>query len=338
MQWVYAIDAGGSMLRGAAAGQPDAFRESSLVAARGEQSAPIAWGDKALGIYGREPEGVHILRAVKDGVPADVGLLARWVKRLYGETDKRSLRKTGVLLALSPAARPDVRDALEGRVIEEGVPGVGLVRSDIACAIGAGADVMQPRCTMLVDVGDGHMTASLIAGGRVVRSEALPFGMGRAEERLMNAVRERLGCAIGPHTARALTHELGAIKGMSGDATSVKPVFDFASSLPRNREIPAELVQSCVGEVVRALMDLLARVTAFAPAALAGDLTEHGMLLAGGGAHLFGLDLHIRETLGIDAAVAEAPEECVIRGLWKIMNSRELASAFVTDVKEDTRR
>ena len=141
MQWVYAIDAGGSTMRGAAAGRPDAFRESSLVAARGGQNAPIAWGDKALGIYGREPEDVRILRAVKDGVPADIDLLARWIKRLYGEADRKTVRKTGVLLALSPAARPDVRDALERRVIEEGVPGVGLVRSDLACAIGAGADV-----------------------------------------------------------------------------------------------------------------------------------------------------------------------------------------------------
>lgn len=338
MQWIYAIDAGGDTMRGAAASQSDAFRESSLVAVRGEQNAPIAWGDKALSIYGREPEGVHILRAVKDGVPADVGLLARWIRRLYGEADKKTVRKTGVLLALSPAARPDAREALERRVIEEGVPGVGLVRSDVACAIGAGADVMQPRCTMIVDVGDGHMTASLIAGGRVARSETLPFGMARADERLMAALRERLGCAVGPHTARSLKHELGAVKGMSGDAVSVKPVFDFASSLPRNREIPAEIVQDCVGEVVNALLDLLARVTAFAPAALAADLTEHGMLLAGGGAHLFGLDMRIREALGIDAAVAESPEECTIRGLWKILNSRELTSAFVTDVMEESRR
>ena len=134
MQWVYAIDAGGSTMRGAAAGRPDAFRESSLVAARGGQNAPIAWGDKALGIYGREPEDVRILRAVRDGVPADIDLLARWIKRLYGEADRKTVRKTGVLLALSPAARPDVRDALKRRVIEEGVPGVGLVRSDLACA------------------------------------------------------------------------------------------------------------------------------------------------------------------------------------------------------------
>ena len=338
MQWVYAIDAGGSTMRGATGARPDAFRESSLVAARGEQNAPIAWGDKALGIYGREPEDVRILRAVKDGVPADIGLLARWVKRLYGETDKKAIRKTGVLLALSPAARPDVRDALERRVIEEGVPGVGLVRSDIACAIGAGADVMQARGTMLLDVGDGHMTASLLAGGRVARSETLPFGMGRADERLMSAVREKLGCAIGPHTARALTHELGAVKSMSSDTVSVKPVFDFAASLPRNREIPAEIVQGCVNEVVNALIDLLARVTAFAPAALAADLTEHGMLLAGGGAHLFGLDMRIREALGIDVTVAEAPEDCVIRGLWTILNTRELTSALVTDTMEEARR
>lgn len=333
MQWVYAIDAGGSTMRGAAASRPDAFRESSLVAARGEQNAPIAWGDKALGIYGREPEDVRILRAVKDGVPADVGLLARWVKRLYGEADRKTVRKTGVLLALSPAARPDARDALKKRVIEEGVPGVGLVRSDVACAIGAGADVMQPRCTMIVDVGDGHMTASLIAGGRVARSETLPFGMARADERLMAALREKLGCAVGPHTARALRHELGAVKSMS-----VKPVFDFASSLPRNREIPAEIVQGCVNEVVSALLDLLARVTAFAPAALAADLTEHGMILAGGGAHLFGLDMRIREALGVDATTAEAPEECVIRGMWKILNSRDLTAALVTDVMEESRR
>ena len=79
-------------------------------------------------------------------------------------------------------------------------------------------------------------------------------------------------------------------------------------------------------------------MTAFAPAALAADLTEHGMLLAGGGAHLFGLDMRIREALGIDVTVAESPEDCVIRGLWTILNTRELTSAFVTDTMEEARR
>lgn len=337
MQWDYAIDAGSETMRLCSRSDLELYRESSLTAQRVGRDAPFAWGDRARQIYGREPENVFIRRAVKQGLPADAALFSKWVRRLTDEGDKRALRRPSVLMAVCPAVHPDTMAELERCLLEEEVDLFHFVAADLACAVGAGLKPLDAEGTLIVDIGAGHITMTLFAGGRVVRTETLPFGTGRIEEGIMRAAREELGCAIGPHTARAIYSDLAAAEGVSGEVVSAHPAFDFRESLPRVREFPAALVLPCVDEMVLPLTEALMRLIRFAPVELAADLTAQGATLAGGGARLFGLDRRLTRALGIPVRAAAQAENCVVLGLNKMLNQPELYRLLVYGAAEKKR-
>lgn len=328
MQWDYAIDAGSENIRLCSPDTLNLFSESSFAAQHSGREFPFAWGDRALGIYGREPEGIHIRRAVRGGLPADAELFAKWVCRLTDAGDRRALKKPSALIAITPGALPNAIDALQKKIDETDAVEADFVYSDIACALGAGLKPLDARGSLIADIGAEHVTASLIAGGRVVRTETLPIGASLVDGEIMRAAREKLGCAIGPHTARAIKCDLGAASGVSDSLVSARPAFDFASSLPRAVEFPAALVREAVDGVIGRVAEMLLRIVRFAPVGLAADLTETGITLAGGGANLFGLDLRLQKALGLPVRAADAPEECVIRGLQTMLRSPELYGVF----------
>lgn len=336
MQWEYAIDAGSEHMR--LCTRASMNTESSYAATRSPKDAYIAWGDRALGIYGREPAGVRVIKPVNGGQLTDIPLLVNWVKRLTDDTQKRILKKNGLLLCVSPAARPEAVRYAQRALIESGICRVGLVRSDVACALGAGLAALAPEASAIVDIGAEQVTASIISGGRVARFEALNYGCARIDEDIMRALREDMGCAVGPRTAREIKHELGFAYGGSELVRTSKAVLDFQSSLPRMREIKAELIAPCVEDVVYELTRLCARLVRFAPEELAADLTRVGLVLAGGGAKLFGLDRRIHRELALPVKVAEEPEDCAIKGMRAILADPKRYSPLIYGRMEEARQ
>ena len=338
MQIEYAIDAGSENMRMCTRTRPDLYRASSLTAIRAGKDAPFAWGDRALEIYGREPENVRISRPVEGGLPVHPTLLALWVKHLMDNADKRGLHKRSVLMAVSSFTRPDMVSAVEKKLLETETDEVCLVPSDVVCALGAGLNALEAKGNLIVNLGAGQITASLISSGRVIRKGCLPFGMSKIDEGIQRVVREELGCAVGPHTARELKNELCAAAGGSDDVVSVKPAFDYRSSLPRNVEISSALLKSCVDEVVNPAIEMISRVVRFAPEELCADLTERGIVLAGGGALLFGFDLKMQAALELPVSVADDPSECAMRGLYSLMDKPDLCQFLALNDTEAERR
>jgi rod shape-determining protein MreB len=59
------------------------------------------------------------------------------------------------------------------------------------------------------------------------------------------------------------------------------------------------------------------------PPELAGDISERGIVLAGGGAYLRGLDILLREEIGIPVFVAEEPLLAVVKGAGMVLEDLE---------------
>lgn len=337
MQWEYAIDAGSEEIRLVTRTQNEIIREAAL-AASDQKRGVFAWGEKARAIYGREPEGVVVKKLVSGGVVQDTRLLAKRIYTLTDSPDKRRLSHPGVLISVSSAMREDRRDELERRIIDAGIPVVGLIRSDFACAIGAGLEILESEAKMIVDVGAEKISASIISAGRLIASDCLPFGMQRADERIQSSLRAQYGYAVGPHTTKEIRHELGAISGMSDDVKTLKPVFDYECFMPRMREIPAKAVYPYVFEIVQALADMLERMLLFLPPEIAADLMKSGLTLAGGGAQIFGLAMHLENALGIPAKLAKESDLCVSKGLQVILKNQKAFTHLIEDEMEESLR
>ncbi|MBR3929768.1 MAG: rod shape-determining protein [Clostridia bacterium] len=336
MLWEYGIDAGSENLRLVKRGTPQIVRESTYTAIREGRGTPFAWGDRALMMLGRAPKGVSIVKSVNHGCVDRANLFAKWARIILDE-DEAILKKSTILVGVNETMRKDAVEEMQKRMLDEGISGVAVVSSAILSALGAGEKALEPEAVCLLDVGAEQMQAAVISGGRIVKSEHLPFGAARADQTLIEAVRIYLGCAIGPHTARELIKELGKTELNDNAAVEVN-AFDYKTNLPKKRKIPALLVKRCLSEIVDAAAEMCEKLVTFLPEEIAGDVSKHGFVITGGGARLMDFASAVEEQTGLSVRLAEAPEDCLAKGLQRVLNSQKTYARLITGEMEESRR
>ena len=333
MQWYYGFDFGSDSLRFVDA-SGEIRTEAAWAAVRRGEEAPFAYGDKAYSFLGRESGGITLKQCMRGGVPLDPELMRRWVVRMMGGADRTLLRRRRALIALSPTVCDSVREHMITTVLGDSMDMIGAVPMDMAAALGAELDVMGDSGSFLVDMGAERMTFSVIAGGRRVRLNLLPYGMDRADEAIMDKVREREGVIITRRVARLLKHS--AFTGTGKDAKL--PVFDPYDRLPKYKQIDPALAQDSLNEIVAGVLELCKSAIGGLSPELSGDLESNGITLVGGGSLLSGMDVCLSEELKLPVAAARQPTEAAARGLAMILKQSELFSPLIIDWREGSLR
>lgn len=319
MRWDTGIDLGTANVRMANADTGIALDEPAFIALR-EETAPAYMGENAWRLLGRAPQGLRVVSPLKDGVPESTLYTMRMLQWLFRQSSGERRRRLSVLLSCSPAARPAYREALMQSALDAGATDVALVRSDAASALGSGVDLMGPQATFVVDVGAGKMTATLFSIGREIAFGSVPYGMGRINERIIDALRADYGFAVGWRTAEEV--KLALSSAHPGDLSRVNTRaagLDIYERAPRLAEISPELIAKLCVDPLRELMGVCQAVISEAPEEISADLNDVGAILTGGGAQIPGLDKLIGDTLGIPCSIADAPALCGIKGLNAIL-------------------
>ena len=334
MRWDIGVDLGTKNIWLAEQKAGPVLGEAATLAFREGENRPFATGDEAQALEGRACAGVSVHRPLKDGTlqnPFHAQCLLEWA---FARSEAlQGTKHFSALITCSPSSRPVQSEALAGAAVEAGAADAALVRSDAAVALGAGLDILSPQGCMVLDLGAGGITATLFTLGRVADYAALPYGMSRIDQRIQNSVRTRLGYAISPHSAEELKLSMGAASlqyAAMGAPMSIAGL-DVAERLPREFSVPPSLVVEACLDVSREIAAMAASIVDAAPAELAADLNDTGVVLAGGGALLSGLDKLIGDALSVPCRVADVPASCGVRGLHAIMQAPERYRGFFLD-------
>jgi len=295
------------------------LNEPSVVAireeGRGDRSI-TAVGTEAKRMLGRTPGNITAIRPLKDGVIADFNITEKMLQYFIHKVhENRFFKPSPRVLVCVPCGATQV----ERRAIKESAEGAGarevhLIEEPMAAAIGAGLPVEQPGGSMVVDVGGGTTEVAIISLAGVVYSASTRVGGDRLDEAIVNYVKRNYGSLIGEATAERIKIEIGS--AFPGDEIREIEVRgrNLAEGIPRaftvNSNEILEALQEPISEIIRAVRDALEKT----PPELAGDISERGMILTGGGALLRDLDRLLTEETGLPVAVAEDPLTCVARG------------------------
>lgn len=322
MHWDIGIDLGTQNVRMAELKEGPVLTASAALAFRDGSRAPICAGDIAERLVGRTCEGVSVRYPLRDGVLENNLYAARMFQWLFKRSEGvNTRRRFGAMITCAPFARPVQREAMLNAALDAGAADALLVRSDAAAALGAGLDLNGPEAKLLVDVGAGKITATLFTFGRVAAFGYLPYGMNRIDDRIRRILRTDYGYRVGKASAVEIKHTLGsampdkAPRDIIMHATGI----GMLQRAPMNFDIETRPVLDACEDVVAELARMCSAVIDNAPEELSADLNDAGAVLTGGGAMLTELDRRIGQALGIPCRVADAPETCAIRGLWKIM-------------------
>ena len=324
MHWDIGIDLGTQTARMAGLKEGPVMSAPGALAFREGNTAPICAGDIAERLVGRTCEGVSVRYPLRDGVLENNLYAARLFQWLYRRAEGvNTRRRFGAMITCAPFARPVQREAMLTAAIDAGAAEAVLVRSDAAAAVGAGLNLNSPEAKLVVDVGAGKITATLFTFGRVAAFGYLPYGLNRIDERVRRILRSDFGYRVGVLTSEEIKNTLGtampdkAPRDVIMHATGI----NLAKRMPVNFDVETKPVLDACEDVVGELARMVNTVVDSAPEELSADLTDAGAVLTGGGAAMAELDRRVGQALGIPCRVADAPETCAIRGLWRIMDN-----------------
>lgn len=322
MQWDIGLDFGETGVRLATRQKGAALCSPSWGALRGDEL--IAIGDAALQMLGRNPKGVSVEKPVASGMLSQPRLAAQWMTQMIEPfVPAGRLVRPSAVLTDTGFFKLSEKELLAAAAVEAGAQAVGWIGHDIASAVGAGLPVMNPKGRMIVCVGAGMMSASILSYGRVVHTERLPWGAARIDHDIIHQVRTQAALSIGPRTAEEV--KLSIASALPGREMKMQVVgLDLKGGFPAEKEISSAMVEPAVGPLVDALATLILCCAERAPEELSADLFDEGVTLTGGGAMLSGLDEMLEKKTGLPVTVSETPELATVKGLAKILQDPAL--------------
>ena len=326
MHWDIGIDLGTQSVRMAELKSGPVMSAPAALAFREGNRTPICAGEIAQRLVGRTCEGVEVVYPLRDGVLENNLYAARMFQWLFKRSESvNTRRRFGAMITCAPFARPVQKEAMLTAAIDAGAAEAALVRSDAAAAIGAGLDLNGPEAKLLVDVGAGKITATLFTFGRVAAFGYLPYGMNRVDDRIRRILRSDYGYRVGAAAAEEIKHTLGSAMPDKSPRDIIMHAagINVAQRMPVNFDVETKPVLDACEDVVSELARLVNTVVDNAPEELSADLNDAGAVLTGGGAAMTELDRRVGQALGIPCRVADAPETCAVRGLWRVMENPE---------------
>lgn len=295
--------------------------EPSVVAVDSVTGEVLAVGHKAKAMLGKTPRKIHAVRPMKDGVIADFeiteGMLKELIKRA---TPARSLTRPKILIAVPSGITGVEKRAVEDSALRAGAQEVILIEEPMAAAIGVDLPVHEPAANMIIDIGGGTTEIAIISLGGIVEARSLRIAGDEFDECIVNYMRRTYNLMIGPRTAEEIKMSIGSAYPL-GDHELEMEVRgrDQVAGLPVTKRINSVEIRECLAEPIQQIIENVRLTLEKCPPELAADLVERGMVLAGGGALIRGLDKALIKATGLPVIVAPNPLLAVCSGTGKAL-------------------
>ena len=218
---------------------------------------------------------------------------------------------------------------VEKRAVEEACLSAGarqayLIEEPMAAAIGAGLPVGEPTGSMIVDIGGGTSEVAVISLGGIVVSQSIRVGGDELDEAIINYAKREYKLLIGQQTAEELKLEIGSAYPMEDEVQAEIRGRDMVSGLPKTVVLTSEEIRTALEEPLSQIIDAVKETLDRTPPELASDIMDRGIMLAGGGSLLLGLDERLREETQMPAHLAESPLTCVAVGSGRSLEEFEV--------------
>ncbi|MGE3728193.1 MAG: rod shape-determining protein [Candidatus Sericytochromatia bacterium] len=300
------------------------LNEPSVVAIDQQTRKPMSVGEEAKAMLGRTPESIQAIRPLKKGVIADLDAAHMMISYFLTKAQPRHqlVMRTRMVIGV-PSGMTQVEERIVLEAAEKATtgfkPDVILAKEPLAAAVGAGLPVLDPTGSMIVDIGGGTTEVAVISLGRIVVSESLGVAGDEMNDAIAVYMRKVHSLMIGERTAEQIKIQIGsAWRGPEEKAMVIKGIH-LNTGLPSAIQITSSEVREALQEPLKAIWECVRRTLEKSPPEMASDIIDRGIVLAGGGAMLAGLDEMLRQTTQVPVHIAENPLMCVALGAGKIL-------------------
>lgn len=298
--------------------------EPSVVAIQKDTGSVLAVGDEAKQMIGRTPGNIVAIRPMKDGVIADFEvthtMLRYFIKK--GLNKKINYFNRPRVVVCVPAGVTTVEErAVKEAAVQAGAKEAYLLEEPMAAAIGAGLPIHEPTGNMIVDIGGGTTDVAVISLGGIVTSRSIRIGGDEMDEAIVNYIKRAYNLMIGERTAEEIKMNIGSAIDMSETISYQVRGRDLVSGLPKLIEVNSPEIKEALAEPVSSIIEAIKICLEKTPPELAADIMDRGIMMAGGGSLLKGLDTLLSRETGMPVHIAEEPLSSVATGAGKALEN-----------------
>ena len=294
--------------------------EPSVVAIRTSTRDVMAVGSEAKSMLGRTPGAIQAIRPMKDGVIADFDVTEEMLRYFIQKAmrsvpwHRRMLHPT-VLVAVPSGITEVENRAVKDSAKHAGAGDVVLVEEPRAAAVGVGLPVAEPVGSMVVDIGGGTTEVAVISlSGIVGKANSVRVGGDELDDAIIQHLKRVYNLMIGELAAEEIKIKLGSAYPLFDDKEMDVKGLDTQGRIPKTVRVTAGEIRTALQAPVTTIIETVRSTLEHCPPDLAADLIDRGIMLAGGGALLKGLDKLLSEETDLPVFVADDPLRAVARG------------------------
>jgi rod shape-determining protein MreB len=324
-QWLFwlgrdlAIDLGTTNTLVSVAGEGVVLNEPSVVAVE-EGSGRLlsngcAVGHLARQMLGRTPQSITVVKPLAEGVIADFELCEAMLRYFLRKAQPGSWRaRPRVLVAVPGCATPVEKRAVFNSAGRAGARVVYVISEAKAAAIGAGLPIAEPIASMICDIGGGTTDVAILSLGEIVASRSIRVAGDAMDRAVVDYLRRNYSLRVGLPAAESLRIQIGSAHPLEEELVEEVRGVDAVTGLPRKAILTSEEMREALSGPLEAILDAIRQTLDDCPSELAADLVDSGLVLAGGGALVRGLERFVEERTGIPTRVADDPLSACARG------------------------
>jgi len=307
------------------------LNEPSVVAIENRTGELLAVGTEAKEFLGRTPERIRAIRPMKDGVIADFevtrAMIAFFIRKVI--TGFKFAKPKIVICVPTGITQVEKRAVIESAQLA-GARDVRLVEEPMAAAIGAGLPIERPAGNMVVDIGGGTTEVAVISLSAVAYAESVRVAGDEMNETIQRYVQDQFQILIGENMAEEIKIKLGSATPLAEPLSLEVSGKSLIDGTPTTAIVTDGHVREAIKDPVNIIVTAVLKALEKTPPELVADISRNGLLLAGGGALLRGLDKLISKHTNIAVVVDDDPLTTVVRGTGRTMEERErYANVFI---------
>jgi len=299
--------------------------EPSVVAIKKGTNQVLKVGKEAKEMLGRTPGGIVAIRPLKDGVIADFDVTEQMIRAFILKShNRKALVRPRVIVGVPSGITQVEKRAIRDSADQAGAREVYLIEEPMAAAIGAGLPVQEPSGSMIVDIGGGTTEVAVISLSGIVYSQSVRIAGDEMDEAITQYLKRKYNLLIGERTSENIKIQIGSAYPFDEPRKMDIKGRDLVDGIPKTLTINDSDIREALHDPVFSIVDAVKTALERTPPELSADIAEKGIVLAGGGALLHGLDTLISLETHLKVRVADDPLFCVVLGTGKVLDELDL--------------
>lgn len=308
------------------------IREPSVVARHKKTKQIVAIGREAKKMLGKTPDTIEAIRPLKDGVISDFDATAAMLKYYIGIVHQHpkatflpNIPRPKVVVGIPSGVTEVERRAVQEAAIMAGAREAYLIEEPMAAAIGAKLPIQESSGSFICDIGGGTTEIAVLSLGGIVVNRSIRIAGDEMDDAIVTFIRVKYGILIGEPTAEAVKIAVGSAYPVGNvNRQTVVRGRDIETGLPRSIRVSESEVREAIAPIVQEIIEAVSETMEETPPELVGDILEHGIVLAGGGSLIRGIDKLIATETKMPVWITEDPQTAVVRGCGKLLDDAEL--------------